>query len=90
VDYYRYAKQLKRGGPIVELDHDLATSESDPALTIGIWDEVRALLDQLPSDGFRQIALLKLDGYTGVTNLSGAPKLSRGTAEEAVPDIRAP
>lgn len=64
VDYYRRAKRQKRDRPTVALESDPAVSDTDPALTAGIMDEVRALFDQLPSSELRQIAVLKLDGHT--------------------------
>jgi RNA polymerase sigma factor (sigma-70 family) len=65
VDHYRHAKRQKRDElRTVALDHDVAVSDTDPALTAGIADDLRALFDRLPSSTLRQVAVLKLDGYT--------------------------
>jgi DNA-directed RNA polymerase specialized sigma24 family protein len=58
------------GGAPDELADDLGRLESvvgqepDPALAAQIADELQALLGLLPREQLRQMALLKLDGYT--------------------------
>jgi DNA-directed RNA polymerase specialized sigma24 family protein len=58
------------GGAPEEVADELGRLESvvghepDPALTAQIADELQALLARLPRETLRQMALLKLDGYT--------------------------
>jgi DNA-directed RNA polymerase specialized sigma24 family protein len=58
------------GGAPEALDDELGRLESvvghepDPALAAQIADELQALLARLPREALRQMALLKLDGYT--------------------------
>lgn len=51
------------GGPGDDLDR-LASPDPPPHLAAAFADQCRHLLDQLPGDDLRQVALARLEGYT--------------------------
>jgi DNA-directed RNA polymerase specialized sigma24 family protein len=64
-DWRRRQTAQKRGGPALALQGDAAGPEGgDPALAAAVADEVRALFDRLDDPELREIATLKLDGYS--------------------------
>jgi RNA polymerase sigma factor (sigma-70 family) len=64
LDHHKHQARRKRGGTMAELSVDVAASAVDPALDALFADELRALFDRLPDDEMREIARLKLDGYS--------------------------
>jgi DNA-directed RNA polymerase specialized sigma24 family protein len=63
VDYHKYEGRWKRRGS-VELPNEVPSTTADPAAVTLAADEVRALFERLPNDEVREIARLKLDGYS--------------------------
>ena len=63
VDWRKRLAAQKRGGPTSELPDELPGA-ADPALAAAVGDEIRSLFDKLDSDELRELARLKLDGYT--------------------------
>ena len=72
IDQRRRHFSQKRGGGASGFPDDLANIEAiiggepDPALAVQVADELRTRLAQLGDDELRQIALLKLEGYTNI------------------------
>lgn len=64
VDWRKHQSAQKRGGPTRELPDEVPGPDADPALGAVVADQIRALFDRLGADDLRQIAQLKLDGYT--------------------------
>jgi DNA-directed RNA polymerase specialized sigma24 family protein len=70
VDMRRYQQAQKRGGPEAGAGGDLALLEEvvghepDPAFATLIAEECQALLARLEDDELREMALLRLEGYT--------------------------
>lgn len=64
VDWRKHQAAQKRGGPTGTLPEDVEGPAPDPALAAVVGDEIRALFDKLEEDDLRDIARLKLDGYT--------------------------
>jgi DNA-directed RNA polymerase specialized sigma24 family protein len=64
VDWRKHQTAQKRGGPTQGLPDEVSSSGTDPALDAVVADEIRALFDRLDGDDLREIAQLKLDGYT--------------------------
>jgi DNA-directed RNA polymerase specialized sigma24 family protein len=70
VDRRRYQQAQKRGGPSGGAEADLALLEEvvghepDPAFAAAMAEECERLLGRLEDDEMRQMALLKLEGYT--------------------------
>ncbi|MDY3551527.1 ECF-type sigma factor [Gemmata sp. JC717] len=64
MDWRKHQSAQKRGGPTDELPDDVPGTGADPALAAAVGDEVRMLFDKLDSDELRELARLKLDGYT--------------------------
>ncbi|MFO0902940.1 MAG: ECF-type sigma factor [Pirellulales bacterium] len=58
----------------------LVSHEPSPSMTAQLTEEVARLLDALPAGDLREIALLKMEGYT---NAEIAHKLDRGLATVA-------
>jgi DNA-directed RNA polymerase specialized sigma24 family protein len=76
-DLVQHQRRLKRGGGHVRTEADLAvraletggigqapSHEPSPELAVMMADECRRLFDSLPDESLRQVALLKLEGYT--------------------------
>jgi DNA-directed RNA polymerase specialized sigma24 family protein len=76
-DQIQHERRLKRGGGAVRAEADLAAaaldagglgeapaSEPSPELAAMVAEECRRLFDALPDESLRQVAALKLEGYT--------------------------
>jgi DNA-directed RNA polymerase specialized sigma24 family protein len=76
-DMVQHERRSKRGGGRVRTEADLAAAaleagglgqapahEPSPELAALVADECRRLFDALPDESLRQVALLKLEGYT--------------------------
>jgi RNA polymerase sigma factor (sigma-70 family) len=76
-DMVRHERRLKRGGGDVRTEADLAVAaleaggiaqapanEPSPELAALMAEECRRLFDALPDESLRQVAGLRLDGYT--------------------------
>ena len=64
IDWRKHYSAQKRGGPTGELPDEVVSPDADPALAVVVSDEIRNLFEKLDSDELRDIAQLKLDGYT--------------------------
>ncbi|MBN9119808.1 MAG: helix-turn-helix domain-containing protein [Planctomycetes bacterium] len=64
VDWRKHQTAQKRGGPTQGLPDEVPGPETDPALAAVVADEIQTLFDRLDGDDLREIARLKLDGYT--------------------------
>lgn len=64
VDWRKRLNAKKRGGTTFELVEDVAGPSNDPALAAVVTDEIRALFDKLDVEELREIARLKIEGYT--------------------------
>jgi DNA-directed RNA polymerase specialized sigma24 family protein len=64
VDWRKHLNAKKRGGATQGLPDEVAGPGGDPALAAVVADEIRTLFDRLDGDDLREIAQLKLDGYT--------------------------
>lgn len=64
LDWRKRLSARKRGGPTHELPDEVLAPGTDPALAAVVGDEIRALFDKLDGDDLRDIARLKLDGFT--------------------------
>jgi DNA-directed RNA polymerase specialized sigma24 family protein len=100
-DLVQHERRLKRGGGQVRSEADLAAAvleaggiaqapahEPSPELAVLIAEECRRLFDTLPDESLRQVAALKLEGYT---DREIAARLSCGlsTIERRLRTIRA-
>jgi RNA polymerase sigma factor (sigma-70 family) len=65
--YARHENRQRRGGgeriDVADLD-ELPGDAPDPAWAAAVADELRSLLAALPGDDLRQVAQLRLEGYT--------------------------
>jgi DNA-directed RNA polymerase specialized sigma24 family protein len=64
MDWRKHLHAKKRGGPTQGLPDEVAGPANDPALAAVVADEIRTLFERLDGDDLREIAQLKLDGYT--------------------------
>lgn len=76
IDQVKRERRLKRGGGARMLSLDAATADDDalldsiigpeptPDFAAQVGEEYRRLLDLLPDEGLRQVAVWKLEGYT--------------------------
>lgn len=89
IDQRRHQLADKRGGqstPSTSLE-SAPTREPDPAFAVMIADQCQLLLDQLPDDHMRQIALLRLEGHTH-EEIAGRLRCSVRTVKRRVALIR--
>ena len=81
---------LRRAGnhPVEPLDpENLIGPEPTPAFAVEVADACRELLARLPDDSLRDIALLKLEGYTN-DEIAARLERSRATVERKLAYIR--
>lgn len=89
VGLIRHENREKRGGgqKVFEIPDALTSAEPSPDLAAEVADECSRLLDCLPSEQLRQVAIWKLEGYS---NAEIAVKLDRAipTVEKKLAAIR--
>lgn len=99
--YQRHANRRKRGGGQVVGESDLARAGDDeaagfeaiigsaptPALLVQIAEQFTRLLDRLPSDELRRVAVLKMEGHT-VEEIAAQLRLSHRAVERRLQEIR--
>lgn len=67
VDQRRYQGRKKRGGEVAQFDvemQEVIGTEPDPQFVLEVADQLEQLMNQLPETDLRQIAQLKLEGFT--------------------------
>lgn len=64
IDWRKRQTAKKRGGPADPLPENVAGPARDPALEALVADQMRSLFDRLDDAELREIAGLKLDGYS--------------------------
>lgn len=64
IDWRKRQTAQKRGGAAGELTEDVPGSVRDPAIQAMVADQMRALFDRLDDPQLKDIAGLKLDGYS--------------------------
>lgn len=64
IDWRKRQTARKRGGTAGELLEDVASPVRDPALEALVADQMRSLFDRLDDPELKEIAGLKLDGYS--------------------------
>jgi DNA-directed RNA polymerase specialized sigma24 family protein len=99
-DLVNHGRRLKRGGGQVRTETDLAGAsdagglglaagdEPSPDLVAMVVDECRRLFDLLPDEPLRQVARLRLDGYTD-REIAAELRCGLSTVERRLKAIRA-